>query len=102
MRMFNTRFYLAAPGTKPPFDGFDVYYDGPDATNFQDRLALPRAFVVNSVREVPESQTIDEMLGGDIDFRSEAIVPEGLHRRIRPTDRPERPARYRFRGIACV
>ena len=77
MRMFNTRFYLAAPGSKSPYDGFDVYYDGPDATIFHDRLALPRAFVVNSVREVPESQTIDEMLGGDIDFRREAIVPEG-------------------------
>jgi hypothetical protein len=77
MRMFNTRFYLAAPGSKPPFDGFDVYYDGPDATIFRDRLALPRAFVVNSVRQVPEAETIDELLTGGIDFRREAIVPEG-------------------------
>jgi hypothetical protein len=77
MRMFNTRFYLAAPGSEPPFDGFDVYYDGRDATIFRDRLALPRAYVVNSVIEVPEDDTINEILDGDIDFRREAIVPEG-------------------------
>jgi hypothetical protein len=89
LRLFNTRFYLAAPGTEAPFRGFEVFYDGPDARIFRDRAALPRAFVVDSVRRTSDAGALAAVQSRDFDPRREAIVPEAS-RILGPPGGPER------------
>ena len=76
LRQFNTRYYIAAPGAAAPFDEFDVFYSGPDATVFRDNRALPRAFVVDSVLPTPEAETLEALRRSDFDAHREAVVPE--------------------------
>jgi len=77
LRMFNTRYYVAPPGTPAPTPAFEPFYKGADATVFRDREALPRAFVVGRTRELAEDRSLIPLITGALDPRREALVPPG-------------------------
>ncbi|MFL5868062.1 MAG: hypothetical protein ACJ766_13270 [Thermoleophilaceae bacterium] len=80
LRMMNTRFYLAAPGTRAPAPGFRAVYRGLDATVFRDPGALPRAYVVPATRSLPYVDALTAVARGRLDPRREALVPPGSAR----------------------
>jgi hypothetical protein len=77
MRMMNTRYYLTEPGAQPPMPGLETIYEGPDATVFRDRGALPRAYVVPRTAELDYGDALVQLAQGSHDPRSSALVPPG-------------------------
>ena len=75
-RMINTRYYLAAPGTRVPA-GLRAAYRGPDLTIFEDQAAMPRAYVVGRTRAVPDDQAMFALASGLARPAEEALVPQG-------------------------
>jgi Bacterial membrane protein YfhO/6-pyruvoyl-tetrahydropterin synthase related domain len=77
LRMMNTRFYIARPGAPSPNPALHAAYTGPDATVFEDPEALPRAYVVPSIRPASDSDALGILSRGGIDPRQTALVPAG-------------------------
>ena len=73
--MVNTRYYVAAPNVRKPFDDFRPVYQGRDATVFEDPGALPRAYVVGSVRRLDHAEALASFRAGAVDPRRVAVVP---------------------------
>ncbi len=91
-RMFNTRYYMAPPGFRPPPAlQLEPLYRGPDATVLRDPHALPRAYVVPRTRAESYAATLTSLADGRLNPRREALVPEG-------TATPDPPAGSRFRA----
>jgi hypothetical protein len=78
LRMVGTRWYVAAPGAGPPNPRFRAAYRGRDATVFEDRAALPRAWLVGRTRPLGYDATVDALAAGRLDPRREALVPAGV------------------------
>ena len=93
LRMMNVRYHVADPGTPLPDPAMRTLYDGGDARIFEDPEALPRAYVVPSVRTERYRAALDAIADEKLDPRLEALVsPEAT---ARPPTRPgtPRPAR---------
>lgn len=94
-RMINTRWYLAPPGT-PAAPSLVVRARLPGATVLEDPAALPRAYVVPSVREQTDAQALTTLVRGQLDPRRQALVPPGRAATAGPaTAAAMRPAVYR-------
>jgi hypothetical protein len=76
LRMMNTRFYIAKPDASSPDPGFRTAYSGRDAKVFEDPGALPRAYVVPSIRKESDAAALGELNRGQVDPRQVALVPE--------------------------
>jgi hypothetical protein len=87
LRLFNVRYYLAEPGAAPPAPGFETAYSGPDATVFRDPAALPRAFVVPSVRPLSDDDARGALSAADFDPRKTALVPRGTESPAGPVEK---------------
>jgi hypothetical protein len=79
-RMMNTRFWIAAPRSRAPNREFRTAYSGVDATVFEDRRALPRAYVVPTTLPASDDQALALMRDGRVDPRRVAVVPTGARR----------------------
>jgi hypothetical protein len=77
LRMMNVRYYLAAPGLRPPAPGFETVYRGPDGAVYRDPGALPRAYVVPQVRPLSDRRARAILARGRLDPRRAALVPAG-------------------------
>jgi len=75
LRMMNVRYHVADPGTPLPDPAMRTLYDGGDARIFEDRGALPRAYVVPSVRPARHRAALDALASEQLDPRREALVP---------------------------
>jgi hypothetical protein len=75
LEMMNTRFYIAKPDAQSPNPTFPTAYSGPDAKVFEDPGALPRAYVVPSIRKVSDSDALGQLGKGQVDPRQVALVP---------------------------
>jgi hypothetical protein len=75
--MMNTKYYMAAPGAKPPNPALRTVYAGRDATVFEDPGALPRAYVVPTTARVSDEQSLAALASGRFDPRRVALVPAG-------------------------
>ncbi|HKP90214.1 MAG TPA: hypothetical protein VJT75_09595 [Thermoleophilaceae bacterium] len=75
LRMMNVRYHVADPGTPLPTPGMRTLYDGGDARVFEDRHALPRAYVVPYVRHATRDQALRALADGRLDPSTEALVP---------------------------
>ena len=67
LRMMNTKYYMAAPGAKPPNPALRTVYAGRDATVFEDPGALPRAYVVPTTARVSDEQSLAALASGRFD-----------------------------------
>jgi hypothetical protein len=90
LRMMNVRYYLAAPGLRPPAPGFQAVYRGSDGSVYRDSRSLPRAYVVPDIRRLREDQARALLARGRVDPRRVALVPPG-------TEAPRSPPAARFR-----
>jgi hypothetical protein len=88
LRMVNVRYYLAAPGSRPPSRALRRVYGGRDATVFADPDALPRAYVVARAVAASDAAALEALRRGALDPRRVAFVPPGT-----PTP-PARGDRY--------
>jgi hypothetical protein len=88
LRMVNVRYYLAAPGSRPPSPMLRRVYGGRDATVFADPDALPRAYVVPRAVAMSDAAALKAVRRGALDPRRVAFVPPGT-----PTP-PARGDRY--------
>lgn len=75
LRLMNTRFYIAKPGARSPNPAFRPAYTGPDATVFEDPDALPRAYVVPSIRKASDDAALAQLSRNQVDPRQVALVP---------------------------
>ena len=75
LRLFNTRYYVTAPGAPPPDPAFRPVYRGTDATVWQDPAALPRAFVVPSARPLGTGAALAVLAAGRLDPSRLALIP---------------------------
>jgi hypothetical protein len=76
LRMMNVRYYMATPGREAPDPSLRRVYGGADAWIYEDRFALPRAYVVPVTRRADDATTLDALSRGQVDVRREAYVPE--------------------------
>jgi hypothetical protein len=90
MRAMNVGYYLAGPGTEAPAPGMRRIYDGPDGRVYRDPRALPRAYVVPAVRQLPDDRALAALASGQVDPRAQALVPPGVEA---PTGTEFAPAR---------
>lgn len=74
-QLMNVRYYVAPPGAAPPGPGLARMYSGTDATVYEDRAALPRAYVVPATRRMADGAALDLLARGGLDPRRAAIVP---------------------------
>jgi hypothetical protein len=87
LRLMNVRYYVAAPGAAAPGQRLARVYAGPDATVYEDRGALPRAFLVDTTLGLDDADALAQIVRGDLHPRGWAIVP----RDAPPPSRPARP-----------
>jgi hypothetical protein len=69
------RYYVAAPGAPAPGPGLARVYSGPDASVYEDRGALPRAFLVGATTRSSDRAALATLARGGLDPRSRALVP---------------------------
>jgi hypothetical protein len=93
LRMMNVRYHVADPGTPLPDPAMRTLYEGSDARIFEDRLALPRAYVVPAARRVSDGEALRTLAGGRLDPRTEALVPTDAAAAPHGAPAPLRPAR---------
>lgn len=77
LRLMNTRLYIGPPAAAVPNPEMRPVYRGRDASVFEDPRALPRAYVLDRVRWLEDSQALALLSRGGLDPRAEAIVPPG-------------------------
>jgi hypothetical protein len=100
-RMVNTRYYLAPPGVSRPYPEFRTLYRGRDAVVYEDPGALPRAYVVGSVRHTDYRFGITLLQGGQVAPKREAVVPPDAPA-VPPAAGGYRPARAHRLGPGHV
>jgi hypothetical protein len=71
----NVRYYVAPPGAPAPGPGLRRVYDEADARVYEDRAALPRAYLVPATRPMSDAAALGLLARGGVDPRREAIVP---------------------------
>jgi len=75
--MLGARYVVADPGIGSSLPELTVAYSGRDATVFENRQALPRAFVPASVEALYEEQTeLAAVAAPSFDPRVQAVVPQ--------------------------
>lgn len=80
LQLMNVRYYVAAPGTPPPGPGLARVYSASDATVYEDRAALPRAFLVGATQRVSDRAALATLARGGLDPRRLALVPRDAPR----------------------
>jgi hypothetical protein len=77
LQLMNVRYYVAPPGAPPPGPRLRRVYDRADARVYEDRAALPRAYLVPATRPMSDPAALRLLARGGLDPRREAIVPRG-------------------------
>jgi hypothetical protein len=75
LQLMNVRYYVAAPGAPAPGPRLTRVYAGRDATVYEDRAALPRAFVAPRTLRLRDRDALERLARGGVDPRAAAIVP---------------------------
>jgi hypothetical protein len=75
MRLMNVRYYVARPGAPPPGPGLARVYSRRDASVYEDRTALPRAFLVGATTRMSDRAALATLARGGLDPRRRALVP---------------------------
>ena len=86
LQLMNVRYYVAPPGARAPGPALSRVYSGRDAAVYEDRAALPRAYLVPRTRPLPDDEALDLLARGGLDPRRAATVPPGAPR-VRPGGR---------------
>jgi hypothetical protein len=98
LRLLGVRYYVTAPGAAAPAAGLARFHAGADATVWEDRAALPRAFVVGRERRLGRSAALGAFARGEIDPRREVVVAPDAPRV--PPGGPSRAVAARARRVA--
>lgn len=77
LQMMNVRYYVTPPGARAPGPALARVYDGDDARVYEDRAALPRAYLAPETLELPDGAALAALAGGALPPRRAAIVPPG-------------------------
>lgn len=77
LRLLNARYYVLAPATDLVLPGFELVFQNRNYKVYQDNGALPRSFVVHSVRRIEDRPALlGVMLSPEFNPSSLAIIEE--------------------------
>ena len=93
LQLMNVRYYVAPPDAAAPGPGLARMYAGDDASVYEDRAALPRAYLVPATRRMEDAAALDLLARGGLDPRRAAIVPPGAPAARGDRFQPLRPRR---------
>jgi hypothetical protein len=89
--------YLALPGLIQ-LPGLTEVYRGRSAVVYRKDGALPRAYLVGAAVVMPDSAAPAALLGGTVDYRTTAILPEPLPAGVNLTGAPTGRVEWLERG----